>query len=61
MVQTLKTELRAKTMALDPTTHKIYLGSAKYEGAAELPAAGKRARPQMVAGSFKVLVYAPGK
>jgi YVTN family beta-propeller protein len=61
VVQTLKTEFRAKTMALDPTTHKIYLGSAKFESAAELPAAGKRARPQMVAGSFKVLVYAPAK
>jgi DNA-binding beta-propeller fold protein YncE len=59
VVQTLKTEPRAKTMALDPTTHKIYLGSAKFESAAELPAAGKRARPQVVAGSFKVLVYGP--
>ena len=57
VVQTLKTELRAKTMALDPKTHKIYLGSAKFESAPELPPPGKRSRPQMVAGSFKVLVY----
>jgi len=31
VVQTLKTEPRAKTMALDPRTHKIYLASAKFE------------------------------
>lgn len=52
VVQTLKTEPRAKTMTLDPKTHKIYLGSAKFEAAAP----GER-RPRMVPDSFKVLVY----
>jgi len=52
VVQTLKTEPRAKTMTLDPKTHRIYLGSAKFEAAA----AGER-RPRMVADSFKILVY----
>jgi YVTN family beta-propeller protein len=57
VVQTLKTEPRAKTMALDPRTHKIYLGSAKFEPA---PAGGSaNKRPAVVAGSFKVLVYGP--
>jgi hypothetical protein len=52
VVQTLKTEPRAKTMTLDPNTHKIYLGSAKFE-----PASGGSRRPNMVPGTFKVLVY----
>jgi len=52
VVQTLKTEPRARTMALDPKTHRIYLASAKFEA----PAAGER-RPRVVPGSFKVLVY----
>ncbi len=56
VVQTLKTEPRAKTMTLDPKTHRIYLGSAKFEAAA----AGER-RPKMVANSFKILVYGTDK
>ena len=59
VVQTLKTEPRAKTMALDPKTHRIYLASAKFEAATEQPAPGKRSRPKMVPDSFKVLVYGP--
>ena len=55
VVQTLATERGARTMALDPSTHKIYLGSAQFEPAP----AGQR--PQIVAGSFKVLVYAMAK
>jgi DNA-binding beta-propeller fold protein YncE len=57
-VQTLKTEPRARTMALDPSTHKIYLASAKFEPALE-SSSGKRPRPKVIAGSFKVLVYGP--
>jgi YVTN family beta-propeller protein len=58
VVQTLKTEPRARTMALDPKTHKIYLASAKFEAAPEGEnASGNRRRPKMVAGSFKILVY----
>ena len=52
VVQTLKTEGGARTMALDPKTHRIYLASAKYEAAS----GGKR-RGSMVPGSFKVLVF----
>jgi YVTN family beta-propeller protein len=57
VVQTLKTERGARTMALDPKTHKIYLASAKYEPMTEQPAGGARQRPKMIAGSFKILVY----
>ncbi|HEY2329161.1 MAG TPA: YncE family protein, partial [Verrucomicrobiae bacterium] len=52
VVQTLKTERGARTMAIDPATHKIYLASAKFDA----PAEGQR-RGKMVPGSFKILVY----
>jgi YVTN family beta-propeller protein len=52
VVQTLKTERGARTMTIDPKTHKIYLASAKFEA----PAAGQR-RGTMVPNSFKILVY----
>jgi hypothetical protein len=57
VVQTLKTERGARTMALDTKTHKIYLASAKYEPMPDQPAGGARQRPKMIAGSFKILVY----
>jgi DNA-binding beta-propeller fold protein YncE len=55
VVQTLKTEPRARTMALDPKTHRIYLASAKFE--APSAEGGARQRPRMIPGSFKILVY----
>jgi DNA-binding beta-propeller fold protein YncE len=63
IVQTLATERSARTMTLDPATHKIYLASARYEVApatppATPPPAGTRPpRPKMIPGSFKILVY----
>ena len=57
VVQTLKTASGARTMTIDPATHKIYLGAADYEGA---PSAGQR-RPKMVSGSFKILVFGTEK
>ncbi len=57
VVQVLKTERGARTMALDPTTHKIYLATAKF-GAQPEPANGeRRRRPPMIPGTFKILVY----
>jgi WD40 repeat protein len=57
VVQTLKTEPRARTMALDLNTHRIYLASAKFGAAPEQSSGGKKQRPSMVPGTFKVLVY----
>jgi hypothetical protein len=54
VVQTLRTEKGARTMTIDPATHKIYLAAAKFEE----PAAGQR-RGKMVADSFKILVFSP--
>jgi len=56
VVQTLKTEPGARTMTLDPQTHKIYLSTGKLE-APSGQAEGGRQRPKSVAGTFKVLVY----
>ncbi len=47
------TQLGARTMALDPKTHTVYLVTAKF-----LPAQGN-ARPQPVPGSFTLLVATP--
>ena len=52
VVQALETQRGSRTMALDPTTHKIYLAAAKFEA----PAEGQR-RGRMVPDSFKILVY----
>jgi YVTN family beta-propeller protein len=52
VVQILKTEPSARTMTIDPATHKIYLAAAKFEA----PAEGQR-RGKIVPGTFKILVY----
>jgi len=58
VVQVLKTARGARTMTLDPKTHKIYLAAADYEAPAAQPAPGQKPpRPKMVPDSFRVLVY----
>src|SRR5208283_4670088 len=63
VVQVLQTEPRARTMTVDPKTHKIYLASAKFEASAADASGegGKRQRPRMVPDTFKILVYGPGQ
>jgi DNA-binding beta-propeller fold protein YncE len=51
VVETIKTQPRSKTMALDPKTHNLFIPAAKF-----VAAAGNR-RPPMVPGTFSVLVY----
>ena len=57
LVQTLKTPARARTMALDPKTHNLYLASAQFEAAAPAAAGVPRTRPKVVPGSFHVAVF----
>jgi DNA-binding beta-propeller fold protein YncE len=53
VVQTLKTKPGARTMALDPSTHTLYLSATDYEP----QPAGVKGRPKAVAGTFRVLTY----
>ena len=57
VVQTLKTERGARTMALDPSTDKIYLPTAQYEPAPTVAPGAPRQRPKIVPNTFKLLVY----
>ena len=56
VVQTLQTQPGARTMALDPSTHNIYLATADRLPA---PAGSPPGRPAIVPGSFRILVYGP--
>ncbi|MEY2479348.1 MAG: hypothetical protein QOI04_275 [Verrucomicrobiota bacterium] len=61
VVQTLQTERGARTMAIDPVTHRIYLPSAQFQPPpSPLPGASP-ARPTIVPNSLKLLVYEPAK
>jgi DNA-binding beta-propeller fold protein YncE len=57
ILQTLKTMESARTMALDPKTHKIYLSAAEFEAAPTSQAGEPQQRPKMIANSFRVLVF----
>jgi DNA-binding beta-propeller fold protein YncE len=59
IIQTLATVRSARTMTLDPRTHKIYLAAARFETQPATDADGRRARPKMISDTFKVLVYGP--
>jgi YVTN family beta-propeller protein len=61
VVQTLKSAPGARTMALDPATHKIYLATAQFETSTNAPANGERRRPRMIPDTFKILVYGMDK
>jgi YVTN family beta-propeller protein len=58
-VQILKTERSARTMALDPKTHRIYLPSAQFEPPATPSPGTSPTRPKMVPNTMKLLVYRP--
>ncbi len=57
VVETIATKKGARTMALDPATHALYLPTAEFEPA-PTPAPGQgRVRPRMVPGTFMVLKF----
>jgi YVTN family beta-propeller protein len=59
VVQTLKTERGARTMAIDPKTHRIYLPTAQF-GPPPSPSPGASpGRPSIVPNTFKLLIYGP--
>ncbi len=57
VVQTLKTEPRARTMALDPGTHRIYLPSAQFQPPPSPSPGASPARATVVPDTLKLLVY----
>jgi DNA-binding beta-propeller fold protein YncE len=52
-IQTLATKPGARTMAVDPSTHRIYLAVPDFEPRAP----GQTGRPKAIPGTFRVLVY----
>jgi DNA-binding beta-propeller fold protein YncE len=51
----VSTPMGSRNMGLDPMTHRIYVAAADFE-AAPAGAPGRRGRPAVVPGSFKLLV-----
>jgi len=56
----LATQKSARTIALDSSTHRLYLPAASYAPAAAATPAGPAPRPAMIEDSFVILVLAPG-
>jgi DNA-binding beta-propeller fold protein YncE len=61
VVQLLKTERGARTMALDPRTHRIYLPTAQFVPAPSPSPGASPTRPSIVPNTLKLLVYAPAE
>src|SRR5437899_1370337 len=61
VAQTLKTERGARTMALDPKTHRIYLPSAQFQPPPSPSPGASPARPSIVPNTLKLLVYGPAE
>jgi YVTN family beta-propeller protein len=61
VVENVPTERGARTMEIDPKTHKVFTVTAKFGPMPAQPAAGQRRfrRPPMVPNSFTLLVLAP--
>jgi len=59
VVQTLKTERGARTMALDPQTHRIYLPTAQFQPPPSPSPGASPSRPTIVPNTLKLLVYGP--
>jgi len=56
VLENVKTLPGARTMALDPKTHTIYLATARFEEPKDGEPQGRRGRPPMLPGSFRILV-----
>jgi YVTN family beta-propeller protein len=61
VLQTLKTERGARTMALDPKTHRIYLPTARFQPAPSPSPGASPARPTILPNTLKLLVYGPSE
>lgn len=59
VVQILTTERGARTIALDPKTHRIYLPTAQFQPPPSPSPRASPARPTIVPNTLKLLVYGP--
>lgn len=59
VIATVTTLVSARTMALDPATHKIYLAAARVGVTPPATPQQPHPRPSIVAGSFSILVAQP--
>src|SRR6202011_5192942 len=57
VLQTLKTERGARTMAIDPKTHRIYLPSAQFQPPPSPSPGMSPGRPTVVPNTLKLLIY----
>jgi len=57
VVDNVQTQRGARTMEVDPTTHKVYLVTAEFGPPPPGGQPGERRRPSMVPGSFTLLVF----
>lgn len=57
VLENVPTAQGARTMALDPATHRIYLSSAEYGAAPAASAQNPHPRKAILPGSFKVLLF----
>jgi YVTN family beta-propeller protein len=55
VVETVPTQVSARTIAADPKTHKLYLPAAELGAATEMKD-GKKGRPQIIPDSFAIVV-----
>ena len=61
VVETLKTEPGARTMALDPKTHRIYLPTAQFQPPPSPSPGASPGRASVVPNTLKLLVYGPAE
>jgi YVTN family beta-propeller protein len=57
VVETIKTEIGARTIALDPKTHHVFVSTAQYGETPPATAENPNPRPKVVPGTFMVLEY----
>jgi len=56
VVDNVKTQMSARTMSLDPKSHRIYLSAAEFGKVPEPTKENPRSRPPMIPGSFTIII-----
>ena len=59
MIETVKTDFGAKTMALDPKTHNLYVDTSDFRPAPAATAQQPNPQPTAIPGTFRLLIFGP--